>query len=83
MLGTAWEPPEILRTRSRMSFLTTRGRLACHCCAVMVWLLLARVIQGLDGRHTYDELLYIQKHYISIEALRQANRAVRNRIVQY
>src|SRR5262249_41629609 len=34
-----------------------------------------------NQHYTYDELLYVRKHYISIEALRQANRAVINTIL--
>src|SRR6266705_2009037 len=34
-----------------------------------------------NQHYTYDELLYVRKHYISVEALRQANRAVINKIL--
>ena len=34
-----------------------------------------------NQHYTYDELLYVRKHYISLEALRQANRAVINKIL--
>jgi TnpA family transposase len=34
-----------------------------------------------NQQYTYDELLYVRKHYISLEALRQANRAVVNKIL--
>ena len=34
-----------------------------------------------NQHYTYDELLYVRTHYISIEALRQANRAVINKIL--
>jgi TnpA family transposase len=34
-----------------------------------------------NPHYTYDELLYVRKHYISIEALRNANGAVVNKIL--
>ena len=34
-----------------------------------------------NPHHTYDELLYVRKHYISVEALRHANGAVVNKIL--
>lgn len=34
-----------------------------------------------NQHYTYDELLYVRTHYLSIEALRQANRAVINKVL--
>lgn len=38
-------------------------------------------VAAANKHYSYDELLYVRKHYLSIEALRQANQAVVNKIL--
>jgi hypothetical protein len=40
-----------------------------------------QAIAKANQRHSYDELLYVRKHYFSVEALRQANAAIVNKIL--
>ena len=40
-----------------------------------------RRVAKANTRYSYDELLYVRKHYFSVEALRNANGAVVNKIL--